>query len=115
RRRLAASMFGSSPSSSTTAITRARIATLTSGCPDRTRETDDIATPARSATSRRLRLGGSLTSFRSAPEWRPQPAHIHLAPPPGARRRRPAPTRRTGLVPRDVLLRPALHQRLPAD
>src|SRR5689334_3538141 len=111
RRRLAASMFGSYPSSSTTAITRARIATLTSGCPERTRETDDIATPARSATSRRLRLGGPLTSFRSAPEWRPQPAQIHVDPQPGAGGRRPAPTRRAGLVPRDMLVRPVVHER----
>src|SRR5689334_15324887 len=111
RRRLAASMFGSYPSSSTTAITRARIATLTSGCPERTRETDDIATPARSATSRKLRLGGPLTSFRSAPERRPQPAQIHLDPQPGAGGRRPTPTRRAGLVPRDMLVRPVVHER----
>ena len=31
-----------------------RIVGLTSGCPESTRETDDIATPARSATSRML-------------------------------------------------------------
>src|SRR6185312_1325573 len=94
-----------------TAITRVRIAALTSGCPERTRETDDIATPARSATSRRLRLGGSFTSFRGAPEWRPQPAQIHLDPQPGAGGRRPAPTRRAGLVPRHVLPRPIVHER----
>src|SRR5256885_12819917 len=99
-------MFGSYPSSSTTAITRARIATLTSGCPDRTRETDDIATPARSATSRRLRLGGPLTSFRSAPEWRPQPAQIHIDPQPRAGGRRPPPTRPAGPAPPAMLVPP---------
>src|SRR5206468_757183 len=36
----------------TAAITTWRIFGLTSGWPDRTRETEDIATPARSATSR---------------------------------------------------------------
>jgi hypothetical protein len=35
-------------------MTFSLIARLTSGCPESTRDTDDIATPARSATSRML-------------------------------------------------------------
>jgi hypothetical protein len=35
-------------------MTRSRIAGLTSGCPESTRDTEDMATPASSATSRML-------------------------------------------------------------
>src|SRR3954469_12408453 len=52
-------------------MTRSRIFTLTSGRPDRTRETDETPTPARSATS--LRPGlicGMRTSYGPPPATR---------------------------------------------
>src|SRR5690606_32910871 len=91
-------------SRSTAASTRARIASDTSGWSLSTRETDDMATPAASATSRMLdrppvrdRILGYDTGSGSSParrETSDAAALLHLRALPGRRGRVQAPARR---------------------